>query len=38
VLDVLAGPHDLDRAIHLLRDGDRLGDEVHLESPAEAAA
>ena len=39
VLDVfLAGPDDLDRAVDLLRDLDRLHDEVDLEPAAEAAA
>ena len=39
VLDVFfAGPNHLDRTIDLLGDLHRLGDEIHLEPPAEAAA
>ena len=39
VLDVFfAGPDHLDRTIDLLGDLHRLGDEIHLEPPAEAAA
>ena len=39
LLDVLfARPDHLDRAVDLLRDAHRLGDVVHLEPPAEAAA
>ena len=39
VLDVLlAGPHDLHRAVDLLRDLDGADDAVDLEPPAEAAA
>ena len=39
VLDVFfAGPDHLDRTIDLLGDLHRLGDEIHIEPPAEAAA
>ncbi len=35
---LLARPHDLDRAIHLLGDLHGLGDAVYIQTPAEAAA
>ncbi len=39
VLDVfLAGPHDLDGAVDLLRDLDGAGDAIDLQPPAKAAA